>query len=363
MGLCSQPKQPDPNPGLLASAQASERVAMEQLNLAREQFAWAKEQAGEDREFIRPFLDQQMRIADQNEARAQDYYNYEKSVYRPLEMGIVEEAKAFDTEGTRERISREAAADIESQLGTAKATTARDAARYGLTSGGAFADAMTKMNLQGGLAKAQAQTNARTQAKALGHAMKMDAAQMGRGLAGNASTAYGIALNANQGAQQGQLNASAQANQMRLGGIDAYGGAQRGFGQAGNLYGNEYGLRLQGYDTAMKGYGSMMQGIGSMAGMAASALMFSDGGKASKARQRVARSASIGGLHTMHSGPKSGPVKGPGTGISDSIDAKLSDGEYVIPADVVRQLGTKHFDKYVEKYHTPAHVQREMGGE
>lgn len=37
----------------------------------------------------------------------------------------------------------------------------------------------------------------------------------------------------------------------------------------------------------------------------------------------------------------------------DGIPAMLSHDEYVIPADVVHQLGVQHFDKLVDKYHRP----------
>lgn len=49
-----------------------------------------------------------------------------------------------------------------------------------------------------------------------------------------------------------------------------------------------------------------------------------------------------------------GKIAGPGTGTSDSIPAMLSDGEYVIPADVVRRYGTKFFDQMIASAHTPA---------
>ena len=52
-----------------------------------------------------------------------------------------------------------------------------------------------------------------------------------------------------------------------------------------------------------------------------------------------------------------GEVDGEGSGISDSIDAKLSDGEYVVPADVVKKKGTEFFDKLLEKHHVPAAMQ------
>ena len=53
-----------------------------------------------------------------------------------------------------------------------------------------------------------------------------------------------------------------------------------------------------------------------------------------------------------------------GSGIDDQVPAKVSVGEYVIPADVVHAKGKEFFDKLVQRYHTPAHVQRQqmMGG-
>lgn len=42
--------------------------------------------------------------------------------------------------------------------------------------------------------------------------------------------------------------------------------------------------------------------------------------------------------------PSGGPVRGPGTGTSDSILARLSNGEYVIPAEQVDEYGQPFFD-------------------
>jgi hypothetical protein len=63
-----------------------------------------------------------------------------------------------------------------------------------------------------------------------------------------------------------------------------------------------------------------------------------------------------------------GIIEGPGDGISDSIPGfgpdgpiAVSDGEYIIPADVVLKKGTDFFDKLLEQNHTPAEMQRAMG--
>lgn len=72
-------------------------------------------------------------------------------------------------------------------------------------------------------------------------------------------------------------------------------------------------------------------------------------GRANQTAKNLAGFAS-GGLVRMASGgpvprfPAGGPVRGPGTGTSDSILAAVSNGEYVIPARRVREYGVGLFD-------------------
>jgi hypothetical protein len=58
----------------------------------------------------------------------------------------------------------------------------------------------------------------------------------------------------------------------------------------------------------------------------------------------------------VHTGE--GKVKGPGTPISDSVPARLSRDEYVLPADVVKLIGVDTLDEIVKKHHVPAAVQK-----
>jgi len=48
-----------------------------------------------------------------------------------------------------------------------------------------------------------------------------------------------------------------------------------------------------------------------------------------------------------------GPVRGAGSGTSDSIPARLSDGEFVLPADTVRKVGLKSLRDLVHMTHAP----------
>lgn len=47
-------------------------------------------------------------------------------------------------------------------------------------------------------------------------------------------------------------------------------------------------------------------------------------------------------------------IRGPGTETSDSIDVKLSDGEFVLPADTVRKVGAKKLRDLVSATHEPS---------
>lgn len=51
-----------------------------------------------------------------------------------------------------------------------------------------------------------------------------------------------------------------------------------------------------------------------------------------------------------------------GTGIDDQVPAKVSVGEFIIPADVVHAKGKEFFDKLLQRYHIPAQQQRQQMG-
>lgn len=57
-----------------------------------------------------------------------------------------------------------------------------------------------------------------------------------------------------------------------------------------------------------------------------------------------------------------GKMNGPGSGISDSIHARLSDGEYVLSKDVVDIVGVPFLDSLQHRFHTPAAIQRMQRG-
>jgi hypothetical protein len=344
---------PDPNPGMLASAEAAKVTADTQKQIAGDSLAFYKQQYADLKPTLDKIMKGQVDSQDANNARASEYADYEKNTFRPLEKQMVDAAKAYNTDSKREELARTASADVTQGFDSARGQLGRQLASAGVkANSNRFAALNSNMLMQEALGRAGAQNGARTQADQLGYARMQDAASLGRNLASNASTAYSVGINAGD---SGGRAAQAGGNMMGQGFQTAgnlYSGAQQGYGTAGNIYGQEFSGRMQGYQANQAASGALMSGLGSLAGGWASggfAMPFADGGKVKRRGLRFADGMHVG----------AGPVSGPGGPVDDKVPAMLSDGEYVIPADTARAIGRDKLDKIVKKTHTPAAVQRQ----
>jgi hypothetical protein len=338
------------------SAKLQQESAKEYLDFQKQQYADMKPLADAISQAQLDTMKQQMTIADSNEKRASEYSDYEKATYRPLEKQIVEDANNFDTEAKREELARKGIADVSMAYEAQRKQALDTLSRYGINPNSNRFAAINASLSQGEAAdQAGAATNARTNAEQLGYARKLDAASLGRNLASNASTAYGIATSAGSssvGAGTSALN-TAQAPGAALG--SAYGSYSNQMGNASNSYygaGNLYG---QGYKIAAQQQATNDAALAGLVGMGTKAAIGYYAGGANGAASAVTGVKFADG-GAIHKGP--GAVRGPGGPVDDVIDAKLSNGEYVIPADTVKAIGVKKLDRLVAKTHTPAAQQR-----
>jgi hypothetical protein len=352
---CSDsPDPPDPDPLIGESALMQAEIGLEALDFYKQQYQENKpRQAAIDDAVIKAVQSQQA-IAESNKAQGDEYYNYLKTTYRPLEQSIVDDANAYNVPAERERRAIAAGATVEQEIAAQRAAGERNLRSMGIrpdsgaaTTGGDWRD------IVGAAAKAGAVNQARDQAEQYGRALKMDAASLGRGLPGNAATAYGISTNASNSAVgnagAGAGNARADAAMMGQG----FQTALAGWGGAGSTALGGYNAQMQSYQAQQQQQGDIWGAVGMVAG---SVLGGPIGG-------------AIGGAVLGQKKADGGKIVGPGTGTSDSVSAinvddgspvQVSNGEYVIPEDVVRALGTKYFDKLLEKYHTPVDQQQGM---
>jgi len=212
------------------AAEVSERLGNRQMDIAQQQYR-------EMKPIAQRVYEQQLSAQQQQMQQAQDYYNYQKGTFRPIEQGLARDAQEFSTVGYREQLAREAAAASAQAFGQTQAMASRAAAARGINMNSGAGLAMQNQNTLGLSAqRAQAMTGARTQAEQMGWARRMDVTGLGRNLAGASTAAYQGAT----GAGTSGLN-SAMA--------------------PGNAFAQQYG---QGVGTMMSGAQMGIQGTGTM---------------------------------------------------------------------------------------------------
>jgi len=255
-----------PPPDYTPLAEASAEAARIQAGLGREQLAFAREQYDRSAPILESIANQQMAAQSEQMAQARDYYNYQRDTYRPLERGIVADAQRFNTEAYRNQLAGQAAADAGRAFGISQQQNQRAMASMGANpNSGRFAGMQNASGLQQAAMRANAMTGARNQAQQMGYARKLDAAGLGRGLAGASAAAYGGASNA--GSMAGQNAQSAGQNYM---GNMAIGSGTIGSGQQMQLSG--LGNILNNQTSAyVNTSGSLLGDIGGALGGAAAA--------------------------------------------------------------------------------------------
>lgn len=263
-------------------------AAVQQASLSAEQLAWAKQvyaetapQRADSIARANQVSDAQLTAMNKQTALTDDYANYNKTTFRPLEQGIVAGAQDYDTTARRDGASAAAISSVGQQADIARQSQARTMARMGVNpSSGKMMAMQNQMGIQEAAAKAGASTQARNNVEIQGYGRKMDAANLGRNLASNQATSAGIALNQGNSAASN----SASTGQITAGGNailnSGYAGAQAGYAGAGSTYLGMAGIQQKadsGSSGAFGALGSVAgQYAGSTAGSAQLATMFSD---------------------------------------------------------------------------------------
>lgn len=178
----------------------------------------AADQASKDRALAQQAQDAQLGIAQQQQDVANEYNDYNKTVFRPLETQLVNEARTAGTEAEASRLGGEAAATVKSAFAQRAEASGRALARQGINPGSARALAVrVNDDANAALASAAAANTARDTARTVAYGKKMDAASLGRNLSSaQAVAANGAIAGANgaAGTSLGVMNAG--INQSRV---------------------------------------------------------------------------------------------------------------------------------------------------
>lgn len=268
VGAVMAPDAPDPNPGMQASAAASERVGMAQVELAKQQREDSLARNAKLDALTEKVTNAQLDSMQKNSALADEYADYNRTTFRPLEQSIVDAANNTDTPAEQARAAGEAGADVQRAATGQRQALGREMARMGVNpNSGRFQSANDSAALGAAVAEAGAENSARQKVRDLGFARKMDAASLGRGLPSSQATSAGIALNSGNSAVGNLATANSSANSAAATTAGIYGGANASFGTSGSLSNMAAQQAAAIYGIQAKQHSDMMGGIGSGIGM------------------------------------------------------------------------------------------------
>lgn len=238
--------------GMNRAAESNAALSKEALDFYRQVYAEQKPAREAAAKIAMDVANQQLESSRQNTAISNDYWNYQKNTFRPLEEGIVADAQAYDTTARRDAAASEAVADVGMQAELARQAQTRQQQRMGVNPASGKAVALqSQIGMAEAAAKAGAANSARDKVELQGYARKMDAANLGRGLASSQATSAGVALNAGNSAvgnAGAPLTQSAQAASMMGQGFNT---AIQSNNSAGQLYGQV--AQMESQDSGLMG--------------------------------------------------------------------------------------------------------------
>lgn len=219
------------------AAELADRLGRERLDFERQQY-------DELSPLARRISEGQIAAQEEQLRQGRDYYDYMTSTFRPLEQGLVQQVRDFNTEAYRERLANQAAEDAARAFGNVQGQTTRGLARMGVAPGSGAAGAQLNQNaIALASQRTGAMTGARTRAEDIGYARQLDAIGIGRGLPGASTAAYGASV----GAGSAGLN-TAMAPGSQLSGA---------MGSAASTMLAGTGQRIGGYSTLYSGTSDM----------------------------------------------------------------------------------------------------------
>lgn len=295
-----------------------------------EGLAFQKEQWEEQKAMQREVMDVQIPIMkNQLKWSEADRERYE-TVFLPLQDEMIADAKDWASPERQELEAGKAQSEVTKAFENQRQNSLRKLEAMGIDKSQTRSLALDRqIRAQGAAAQAAAGNNARRYTEERGNQMKAAVSGFGNALPSQALGASQAAVNTGSRVladRNAMIGANVGIGTAATGALNASTNAASSGGQ---LVNSGYQNQLAGWQAQQQANqassDSLMSGLGTIAGIAT---MFADGGQ-------------------VHA--EDGQVSGPGGPKGDAIPARLSDNEYVVPAEVVQFKGTEFFDKLVNK--------------
>lgn len=268
----------------------------------------------------------------------------------PQMQSLFTEAELYASKGEEDRQRGAAIQDVKSATEAQRESQLRKLESYGVDPTDLRYEAMDK---QAGVAEAALSALAANQAgertKQIGRDLRTQAIDVGTGFLTDAQSS---AVNAANIGGMGSNVGNAAANTgiaLQQGALPYMTGAGASNATAAGIVDTEYGRELD-YSEDQRAAEGSTSGLGALAGGLAGSIVPGIGTAIGSKIGGAIGGAEGGVVAVLPTGyATGGPVNGPGGPTDDAGAIRISDGEYIIPSDVVRKVGSNHFDKLIEK--------------
>ena len=281
----------------------------------------------------------------------------DRETYKELALPAYERyagrAEQMSSEGEQRKQRAIAAQDTGAAFEAQRAQRERELASMGIVrdpnqASSRMEDLVSSM----GQATAQGQNMnvAANQAAAYGDQMTANVNQMGNQINAQATQNAGAAGNLGTQALSGLQNYGALSLDANNAVVPFIGAGNNLYNSAGQMKHLDFTDKTAVMDMENAADGAAWKTIGQVGGAVIGGIYGGPAGATAGAEAGGSiGGAATGGAINVPGYEHGGPVIAPGTTTSDSGLMRLSDGEYVLPAEVVNNLGASMLDKYVAK--------------
>ncbi len=294
-----------------------------------------------------PIMDEMFNAWKTDRARYED-------VFVPLQDQIIEYAQNYDTPEKRAQEAAKRAADVSASFDAERANAQRNLESYGVDPSQTRQQALDlDIRAKEAAAQAGAAQEGRDYVEQMGVALRGQAEEMGRGLPTQALAAGQLGAGIGANLMKTDIASDIAGGQLYGMAVPTAGAVTQGIGNWGNLLNTSFANQLGEWGANRQNTQDIWGGIKGLIETGADIYgALADGGTPEGAPNMYADGNMPGGAIPAPSSAAAG--------VSDRVPAMVSEGEYVVPADVVRAKGTEFFDKLTEKYHVPAEIQRQQ---
>jgi Chaperone of endosialidase len=271
----SQAPAADPAIGQAALMQA--QLGKEWLGFSKDSFAISQTRQAELDKTTKEVSDLQIGLGKQSLDQARQDRERYNTVFKPIEDKFVKDASEYGSAANQDAAAATARADVIGAVEGQKQIAERQAAGLGIDpSSGRYAGIDRSLGLDGALAAAGAENNARTMTRDKGLALSADVVNLGRGVPAMSAQAAATGLNAGNSG----IGLIQNANGQFMASTDIMGsgfrGGMTGYGNQANILNDQYRTQVSAWDAEQRNNNAQAAGIGKLFGGIAGLMFPSD---------------------------------------------------------------------------------------